>query len=377
MTACALSRCVSFCLVAAFLLVLGIAPASGMDVYDPSSGQLTIPSLTIGAATYSDLVVRVGSIDSPPIGTAPTSPADSYYPSSHQLYVAAVNVGTRTYYNASVTISGLVSIGGVTGADAYAGGILNVASIPLGATTYDNVSVQVGSIISHVGGMPDVASDTYDQVTGRLTIPVVVAGGKIYTNVVIVIGKVLAVGYFYSTAGPMAPAAVGATAVAGHIAVYWSPVDGATSYLIFRSGTPGLQGVQIGSSAASGYTDSDVVVGSTYYYVVAAVDSFGNGAPSQPTSGVTPVTASESLLHSFGGGIDGLNSGIAGDSGSAGGLLQGSDGNFYGMTCCGGKYGKGAIFRVTAAGSEPRWPPQNASPRAGSKSLTWQRRDER
>jgi hypothetical protein len=32
---------------------------------------------------------------------------------------------------------------------------------------------------------------------------------------------------------------------------------------------------------------------------------------------------------------------------------------------------------VQSAGHAPRWPPQNASPRAGSKSLTWQRRDER
>jgi uncharacterized repeat protein (TIGR03803 family) len=352
MTIAAVIRCASACLAAIGLMAASIAPAFGIDLYNPSSRQLTIPSITIGAATYTDLVVTVSSVDSPPIGTAPTSPVDSYFPSSHQLYVAAVSVGSKTYYNAAVTLAGLVSLGGVTGADTYAGGILNVVSIPLGTTLYDNVSVQVGSILSHAGGLPAVATDTYNPTTGQLTIPVVVAGGKIYTNVVVSVAKVLGVGYSYSNAGPGAPTAVGATAVAGQIAVYWSAVDQATSYLIFRSETPGIQGAQIGSSTGSGYIDSAVTVGTPYYYVVAAADSFGNGAPSQPTSGVTPVTAGESVLHSFGGGIDGLNTGIAGDSGNAGGLIQGSDGNFYGMTCCGGKFNKGAIFRITAEGSE-------------------------
>jgi len=36
--------------------------------------------------------------------------------------------------------------------------------------------------------------------------------------------------------------------------------------------------------------------------------------------------------------------------GSYGGLVQASDGNFYGTTCCGGAYGSGTVFKMTPTG---------------------------
>ena len=52
----------------------------------------------------------------------------------------------------------------------------------------------------------------------------------------------------------------------------------------------------------------------------------------------------ESLLHSFGAGADGAN--------PAGSLVQGSDGNFYGLTRDGGAYGTGAVVELGGDGTE-------------------------
>ncbi len=58
---------------------------------------------------------------------------------------------------------------------------------------------------------------------------------------------------------------------------------------------------------------------------------------------VTPAGV-ESLLWSFGNGTDGNS--------PYGSLIQGSDGNFYGMTNMGGSYSRGTVFKITPAGAE-------------------------
>jgi len=60
---------------------------------------------------------------------------------------------------------------------------------------------------------------------------------------------------------------------------------------------------------------------------------------------VFKITPSGTLttLHNFGGGSDGANPYAA--------LVQGSDGNFYGTTKAGGTFGEGTIFKITSAGT--------------------------
>jgi uncharacterized repeat protein (TIGR03803 family) len=52
----------------------------------------------------------------------------------------------------------------------------------------------------------------------------------------------------------------------------------------------------------------------------------------------------ETVLHSFGGGSDGEN--------PYAGVIQGSDGNFYGTTYQGGSSGRGTVFQITPSGTE-------------------------
>ena len=105
----------------------GAMQAFGMDSYDASTRQLTIPSLQIGDSTYSTVVGVIGRIVSGPAGATPNGSEDRYDPGTNQLSVQSVSVGSGTYYNVVVTVAGLVSIGGVVGADIFNGTELTVA----------------------------------------------------------------------------------------------------------------------------------------------------------------------------------------------------------------------------------------------------------
>ncbi len=158
-----------------------------------SGGSLHISSLSIGNAKYSDVVL---TIDLPtvsgPSGTSPTTGQDSYNPANHELTVPAVQVGSATYFNALVTVSGLDSIGGVSGADTYDGAYLTIPYVQVGSTTYEQVVLRVSTAnLLHVyGGMPSQSVDQYvpGQPNGQLTIPAVLFGSTVYTNVVLGVG---------------------------------------------------------------------------------------------------------------------------------------------------------------------------------------------
>lgn len=74
----------------------------------------------------------------------------------------------------------------------------------------------------------------------------------------------------------------GLTAVAGdkQVNLKWNPVSSAEEYIIKRSTTSGTGYQEVGRSKASSYTDSGLSNGTTYYYVVSAVNAHGESADS-------------------------------------------------------------------------------------------------
>lgn len=192
------SRFVNLLSAAAAILLLGAAAAHATDAYDPASRTLSIPILNVGTASYSNVVLTVNQVVTQPHGVSADGTTDSWDPVSGQLTVQSVLVGGTTYFNAVVTVQGLVSIGAVAGADAYARGYLAAASVSDGNAIYPNVILAVSTprIVSVNGGMPAAATDVYDPVTGHLTIPAVQVGSRVYTNVVITAGPadIVAVG---------------------------------------------------------------------------------------------------------------------------------------------------------------------------------------
>lgn len=101
--------------------------------------------------------------------------------------------------------------------DTYDGTYLKIAKVQVGGTVYGNVWVRPASVVSvafdklHVnlpGSYADsLSTDTYDPVSGRLTMPAVQAYGTVYADVVVTIRDVVFVGgSFGSTLGTLTTA---------------------------------------------------------------------------------------------------------------------------------------------------------------------------
>jgi para-nitrobenzyl esterase len=189
--------------VAAALVLLVCNAAVWADSYNPANNQLTIPYVIVGGATYSNTVVNIGSVVSGPTGTSASGSGDTYDPAKHQLAIPRVMVGSSSYYNVVGAVSGLVSIGSVSGADTYDGSRLIVRSVQLvGGSSYNDVAITIRRVIHIAGGMPTITQDSYDPATGQLNIPAVQVGSAVYTNVTVSVGSVIYVGGSGACVGP-------------------------------------------------------------------------------------------------------------------------------------------------------------------------------
>src|SRR4051812_25046779 len=90
---------------------------------------------------------------------------------------------------------------------------------------------------------------------------------------------------------PGKPTLTSATASSGQVALQWSPPTtggAATSYNVYRSGTQGVQGPLLASGVTGPtYTDMSATNGSTFYYVVTAVNGTGQ-SPASNELGAQP-----------------------------------------------------------------------------------------
>jgi len=80
---------------------------------------------------------------------------------------------------------------------------------------------------------------------------------------------------------------LGATAGYGQVALVWSPSPGATNYNVKRSTSSGSE-TTIASTAGASYTDTSLLDGTTYYYVVSGLNTGGEGFDSAEVS-ATPL----------------------------------------------------------------------------------------
>lgn len=99
------------------------------------------------------------------------------------------------------------------------------------------------------------------------------------------------------------PAPTGLTATPGNqqVNLSWSASTGATSYNVLRGTANGGPYSPIGSPATTSYTDTGLTNGTTYYYVVTAVNANGasgdsNQASATPASAGTPVAVTVNVL---------------------------------------------------------------------------------
>jgi hypothetical protein len=90
---------------------------------------------------------------------------------------------------------------------------------------------------------------------------------------------------------PIAAAPANLTATAGNavVTLAWGSSSGATGYNVKRGTTSGGPFTQIGTSTSTGYSDSAAANGTTYFYVVSAVNAGGESANSAAASATPAV----------------------------------------------------------------------------------------
>jgi cytochrome c biogenesis protein CcdA/fibronectin type 3 domain-containing protein len=105
-----------------------------------------------------------------------------------------------------------------------------------------------------------------------------------------------------NTGPPTAPQNLVATAGNGNVILTWSAPannggDAITNYKVYRGTTPGAKNLLTTLSNVLTYTDAGLTNGQTYYYIVSAVNSAGEGAQSIELSVtlVGPPTAPQNL----------------------------------------------------------------------------------
>jgi len=107
-----------------------------------------------------------------------------------------------------------------------------------------------------------------------------------------------------STSVPAAPTGLSATAGNASVSLEWTPSSGAAGYNVKRATTSDGPYANIGAPASPAYTDTSVTNGTTYYYVVSALDTAGESAnsaqvsalPAAPAAAVPPVPAGLSAI---------------------------------------------------------------------------------
>jgi fibronectin type 3 domain-containing protein len=92
-------------------------------------------------------------------------------------------------------------------------------------------------------------------------------------------------------APPAAPAVLSATPGNAQVSLSWTASSGATSYNLKRSTTSGGPYATVAPGVTTtSYTDAGLTNGTTYYYVVSAVNSCGEGSNSTQVSATPAVT---------------------------------------------------------------------------------------
>jgi fibronectin type 3 domain-containing protein len=89
-------------------------------------------------------------------------------------------------------------------------------------------------------------------------------------------------------AAPRAPTGLQISSGNGRVAISWSPAPRATSYSVRRSSAAGGPYVPIAAPAIPQHLDTDVKNGTTWYYVITALNAGGESGPSAEAS-ATPI----------------------------------------------------------------------------------------
>lgn len=200
----------------------------------------------------------------------------SYY----SLYIRTSSGGTKTFEINKRTSSGNNPLGNVTVPDVVIGNYYKLT-----------LEVNGSSIKGYLNDELKLEFTDADYPNGRIALYNI--GDTNYDDIV--------VSDFSSV--PAQPTGLTATATDGQISLSWTAVSGAVSYNVKRSVTDGSGYETIAEPTTNSYVDTDIVPGTTYFYVVSAVNDIGEGPNSAQADATATVNlpATPSSLHSAAG----------------------------------------------------------------------------
>ena len=242
------------------------------EVAAPTSNGYTDSSVTNGTTYYyvvQTLTAAGSSAYSPQVSATPGVPGAPEAPTNL----------TATPGNAVVTLTWTAS----AGATGY-----NVKRATTSGGPYTQLAAPTSS------GYTD--SSVINGVTYYYVVSTLTAAGESANS-----AQVSATPSAQSMAPPP-PTNLTATPGNAVVTLTWTASAGATGYNVKRATTSGGPYTQLAAPSSNGYTDSSVTNGTTYYYVVSAINSTGEsansaqvsatpGAPSVPPPAPTNLTA--------------------------------------------------------------------------------------
>jgi fibronectin type 3 domain-containing protein len=264
----------------------------------PGSGQVSLSWPAVTGADIYNVYRRVspsGSWTAIALGVPATAYLDTGVTNgtAYDYRIQAVNAGGVSFYSDHVTATpvntGIPSV--PTGLAAAAGdGEVDLSwSASAGATSYNvKRSTSDGGPYTTIAPGVTATAFTDTNVTNGTTYYYVVsavnANGE-SANSAQVSAKPGA------AAAPDAPTGLTASAGDGEVDLSWSASAGATSYNVKRSTSDGGPYTTIAPGVtATAFTDTNVTNGTTYYYVVSAVNASGESADSAQAS-ATPAAS--------------------------------------------------------------------------------------
>ena len=230
--------------------------------------------------------LTLGGISMPP-GTYGSSASSATF--KNDGYFTSTSVGTITVLTPSSVALALTS-----GSNPSAiGSTLTFTATVTGNAPTGNVSFYAGTTLLGTGalnGSYQASLSTSSLANGSHAITAVYAGN---TNNAGSTSAVLTIQVFTPLAAPANVVATAGTLEAG---LTWDAVSGATSYQVKRATVSGGPYTTVGSPVSNSFNDASLNNGTTYYYVVCATNSFGDGSQSAEVSATPSGLTSSTTL---------------------------------------------------------------------------------